>query len=102
MERKELREHSNFFHPDSTATDPTKFSIDYRKDYLLAQDEWKFDAIPEIVDGKNVADYVDPEIDARLAELEVRSSRPLALSLSLSLSLCICFVSSPTNISRLG
>lgn len=32
--------------------------------------EWKGDIIPEIMDGKNIADFVDPEIDARLAQLE--------------------------------
>ncbi len=28
------------------------------------------DRIPEIMDGKNVADYVDQDIDAKLALLE--------------------------------
>lgn len=50
--------------------DPTKFSIDYRKDYLLKNEDWKFDNIPEIVDGKNIADFIDPDILERLEELE--------------------------------
>lgn len=33
-------------------------------------DGWKMDRIPEIMDGKNVADYVDQDIDAKLALLE--------------------------------
>ncbi len=31
----------NFFHPDSKLTDPTVFGIDFRKDYKLANDDWK-------------------------------------------------------------
>lgn len=38
--------------------------------YLLENDEWKYDIVPEIVDGMNIADYVDPEIDKKLDELE--------------------------------
>ena len=35
------------------------------------QDEsWNMDRIPEIMDGKNVADFVDDDIDAKLALLE--------------------------------
>lgn len=39
----------------------------------LADPEWKYDVIPEIVDGRNIADYIDPEIAEkfqRLAEEE--------------------------------
>jgi len=36
----------------------------------LANDEWKFDAIPEMINGKNIADFIDPDILARLDELE--------------------------------
>jgi nucleolar GTP-binding protein len=46
------------------------FSVDMRADYLLANPEWKYDKVPEIMDGMNVADYVDPDIDARLQALE--------------------------------
>lgn len=46
------------------------YSVDLKKYYTLKHDEWKYDIIPEIMDGKNIADFVDPEIDARLAELE--------------------------------
>jgi len=37
---------------------------------MLANDEWKYDTIPEIMDGKNIADFVDVDIEARLQELE--------------------------------
>jgi nucleolar GTP-binding protein len=46
------------------------FSVDLRADYLLKNPEWKYDKVPEIMDGMNVADYVDPEIDAKLQALE--------------------------------
>eukprot|EP01025_Chloroclados_australasicus_P005681 TRINITY_DN1176_c1_g1_i5.p1 TRINITY_DN1176_c1_g1~~TRINITY_DN1176_c1_g1_i5.p1 ORF type:complete len:676 (-),score=94.41 TRINITY_DN1176_c1_g1_i5:473-2500(-) len=41
-----------------------------RKNYLLQDDEWKDDIIPEFMDGSNIFDYIDPEINAKLAELE--------------------------------
>jgi nucleolar GTP-binding protein len=28
----------------------------------LLKEEWKFDVVPEIYNGKNIADYVDPDI----------------------------------------
>jgi len=46
------------------------YSSDLRKGYVLDDDSWKYDIMPEIFNGKNVADFIDPEIDARLAELE--------------------------------
>ena len=46
------------------------YSADLRKGYMLDDDDWKYDIVPEIFNGKNVADFIDPEIDERLAELE--------------------------------
>jgi hypothetical protein len=40
------------------------------EDYHLANDEWKSDIIPEIMDGKNIADFVDPDIAEKLEALE--------------------------------
>jgi nucleolar GTP-binding protein len=37
---------------------------------MLANDEWKFDVVPEIMDGKNIADFIDPDIMHKLEELE--------------------------------
>lgn len=37
---------------------------------LLENDEWKYDNIPEIYNGKNVADFYDTQIEEKLAELE--------------------------------
>ena len=43
---------------------------DLKKNYLLANEDEKYDDIPEIFEGKNVADYIDPDIMKRLDELE--------------------------------
>ncbi len=40
------------------------------EDYILADDEWKNDIIPEIMDGKNIADFIDPDIAEKLEALE--------------------------------
>jgi nucleolar GTP-binding protein len=57
---------------------PGVWAPDYREQYDLRDEEWKFDAIPEILDGKNVADYFDPDIEAKLAELEQEEEQLMA------------------------
>merc|ERR1712100_246341 len=54
---------------------PGVWAPDYREQYDLKEDEWKFDAIPEIIDGKNVADYIDPDISKKLADLEMEEEQ---------------------------
>lgn len=49
---------------------PGIYNIDLRKNYLLANPDWKYDIIPEFLDGKNIADFIDVDIEKRLAELE--------------------------------
>lgn len=46
------------------------YNIDLQKSYLLANDEWKHDTMPEVWHGKNIYDYVDPDIEQKLAALE--------------------------------
>ncbi|KAL1883801.1 hypothetical protein VTK73DRAFT_8337 [Phialemonium thermophilum] len=46
------------------------YNVDLRADYILKDPSWKYDKIPEVFDGKNVYDYIDPEIDAKLQALE--------------------------------
>ena len=46
------------------------YSCDHRKYYTLDEDEWKYDAIPEFMDGKNVMDFFDEDIETRLQDLE--------------------------------
>ena len=45
------------------------YFLDLKKNYDLEESE-RYDDIPEIVDGKNVADYIDPDIMKKLEELE--------------------------------
>ena len=49
---------------------PGVYACDYRKYYLLEDDEWKFDPIPTMMDGKNVLDYFDADIEEKLRQLE--------------------------------
>merc|ERR1711957_293504 len=46
------------------------FSISDREHFMLEKPEWKNDIWPEIMDGKNVFDYVDPDILSKLEKLE--------------------------------
>nr|CAG4646106.1 EOG090X02QX [Macrothrix elegans] len=45
------------------------YILDLKKNFDLP-DEFKYDVIPEVWLGKNVADFIDPEIMAKLEELE--------------------------------
>mmetsp|Transcript_66821 Transcript_66821/g.155228 ORF Transcript_66821/g.155228 Transcript_66821/m.155228 type:complete len:644 (+) Transcript_66821:88-2019(+) len=46
------------------------YNVDEWRKSILEDDSWKYDVVPEFLDGKNVADFVDPDIDKRLEELE--------------------------------
>lgn len=37
---------------------------------MLENPDWKYDEIPEIYNGKNIIDFVDPDIEQKLNELE--------------------------------
>jgi len=43
---------------------------EWKKQYQLKNDEWKFDIVPEIKDGHNISDFIDPEIMEKLDQLE--------------------------------
>ncbi|PKI85440.1 Nucleolar GTP-binding protein 1 [Malassezia vespertilionis] len=45
-------------------------NIDMKKCYILEKEDWKYDTIPEIYEGKNIADFVDPDILNSLDKLE--------------------------------
>ena len=47
-------------------TDLSPFEPDLKAAYDLANPDWKYDVVPEMIDGKNVIDYVDPDIDRML------------------------------------
>jgi nucleolar GTP-binding protein len=46
------------------------YNVDLKEKYILENPEWKHDKIPEVFDGKNVYDFIDPDIEQKLAALE--------------------------------
>src|SRR5690606_19937559 len=46
------------------------YNINLKKNYMLENPDWNQDTIPEFFNGKNVYDFIDPEIEAKLAALE--------------------------------
>ena len=46
------------------------YFLDLKKNYHLPDESQKYDVIPEIYEGKNIADFIDPDILQRLEELE--------------------------------
>jgi nucleolar GTP-binding protein len=57
---------------------PGVYSHDHTKNYVLAHDDYKLDVVPEFYDGHNVADWLDPDLDERLAELEEEEAEIVA------------------------
>lgn len=51
------------------------YNFSMKKNYMLANPEWKEDIVPEIMDGKNVADFIDPDIAEKLEALEREEER---------------------------
>jgi len=45
------------------------YVLDIRKHWDLPKADQKYDTIPQIWEGKNIADYIDPEIEEKLAAL---------------------------------
>ncbi|KAJ1550980.1 Nucleolar GTP-binding protein 1, partial [Cladochytrium tenue] len=54
------------------------YNVDLQKWYQLRDPAWRYDYVPEILDGKNVADFVDADIEARLEALEREEERLVA------------------------
>lgn len=46
------------------------YNVNLKKNYLLENPDWKEDKVPEVFNGRNVYDFIDPDIDAKLAALE--------------------------------
>ena len=46
------------------------YHLDLKKKYLLFNVEEKYDVIPEIMNGKNISDFIDPEVLMHLDKLE--------------------------------
>jgi nucleolar GTP-binding protein len=49
---------------------PGQYLQSWREHWDLKNAEWKTDRVPEIMDGKNIADFVDPDIMEKLEALE--------------------------------
>lgn len=45
------------------------YILDLKKNYDLPEEE-RYDVIPELWEGHNIADYIDPDISKKLRELE--------------------------------
>jgi len=54
------------------------FEFPLNEHFLLENSDWKYDEVPEIWNGKNIADYVDPDIEAKLLALEAEEEALLA------------------------
>ena len=54
------------------------YNVNLRDFYDLTNPEWNQDKVPEFFSGKNIADYVDPDIEQRLAELEADEEKRTA------------------------
>merc|ERR1712130_925224 len=50
------------------------YGADHRLEWLAVREEWRHDVVPEILDGKNIVDFIDPEIEKRLEELEAEET----------------------------
>ncbi|KMU84166.1 nucleolar GTP-binding protein 1 [Coccidioides immitis H538.4] len=46
------------------------YNVDLKKNYTLADSDWNHDKIPEVWNGKNIYDFVDPDIEEKLRQLE--------------------------------
>ncbi len=50
---------------------PGVFFYPTQEHFVLENPAWKYDAVPEIMDGKNIFDFVDPDIERKLELLEL-------------------------------
>jgi nucleolar GTP-binding protein len=50
--------------------DPDYVGVDQRKRYQLEDPEWRFDKIPEIMDGKNISDFWSDDLEEKYEILE--------------------------------
>ena len=57
---------------------PRVWNPDYREQYDLKDAEWRFDAVPQIMEEMNVSDYVYVDIDMKLRELEEEEAHQLS------------------------
>ena len=46
------------------------YNVDLRKEWKLDDPSWRYDKVPEVMNGRNVSDFMDPDITAKLDALE--------------------------------
>jgi nucleolar GTP-binding protein len=63
---------------DGEGMPPGFGSTAWKEKYLLKDDDWRFDRIPEVMDGKNIADFIDPDILTKLDALEREEEQRVA------------------------
>ncbi|KAF1998800.1 P-loop containing nucleoside triphosphate hydrolase protein [Amniculicola lignicola CBS 123094] len=51
------------------------YNFNMRKNYILDDPDWKEDRIPEVFKGQNVYDFIDPDIEEKLAALEAEEEK---------------------------
>jgi len=56
-----------------------RFYIPEEEHYMLEKEDWRYDKWPEFYQGKNVADFYDADIEAKLNALEEEEDKILAL-----------------------
>jgi nucleolar GTP-binding protein len=73
-ERQEARQQGQRFRTERDLEEeqggPGVYTSDARAQYDLERSEWRYDIMPEVMDGHNVQDFFDPEVEQRLQELE--------------------------------
>lgn len=55
------------------------FNFPMQEHFMLDKQEWKYDKVPEIWNGVNIRDYVDPEIEQKVADLEKEEDERLRI-----------------------
>jgi nucleolar GTP-binding protein len=46
------------------------FTVPVEEHYMLDEEDWRYDKWPEFMNGKNVADFYDKDIEKKLLALE--------------------------------
>lgn len=54
---------------EEEAGGPGRYVPNTDEERMLAVDEWKYDRIPEILNGQNIADFIDPDIEQKIEQL---------------------------------
>ena len=68
-----------------------EYKFDDRALYMIKDDE-KYDIIPEIINGKNISDYIDADIFEKLEQLEKEEELREATGIYESDDVCFSFL----------